>query len=161
LFRQESSRKNLWITFGSNLLPLGLAAVYISGAISDSIADFLVRTAWDVIVLTLFSFDSSREPGWLLLWIGIHLTYGLSYLYLGHWGLWLLFALIGLVITSGGLVLAALEADGLDGTSRSTASSQVSILGVGLITAAVVLFTSMDTFRRMRAHSSFQDNFKP
>lgn len=154
LFGQESSTKNPWITFGSNLPPLGFTAVYFSGGINGNIADFLVRTAWDVIVLTLFSFDSSGEPVWLLLWIGIHATWGLSYLYLGRWGLWLLFALAGLVITSGGLVFAALESEGLDGTSRSTASSQVWILGVGLFTAAVVLLTSIDTFRRLRARSS-------
>ena len=154
MFRQESSRKNPWITFGSNLLPLGLAAVYFGGAINSNIADFLVRTAWDVIVLTLFSFDSSGEPGWLLLWIGIHVAWGLSYLYLGRWGFWLLFALVGLVITSGGLVFAALESEGLDGTSRSTASSQVWILGVGLFTGAIVLLTSIDTYRRERVRKA-------
>ncbi len=136
------------------MLPLGFAAVYFGGAVSGNIADFLVRTAWDVIALTLFSFDSSGEPAWLLLWIGIHGTWGVSYLYLGRRGLWLLLALAGLVITSGGLVFAALEAEGLDGTSRSTASSQVWILGVGLFTAAVVLLTAIDTFRRLRTRKA-------
>lgn len=145
------TRKNPWITFGSSLLPLGFAAVYFSGAINGNIADFLVRVGWDVIVLTLFSFDSSGEPGWLLIWIGIHVIWGLNYLYLGRWSLWLLFAFVGLVSTSGGLVFAALEAEGLDGTSRSTASSQVWILGVGLFTAAVALFNATDAFRRLRA----------
>ena len=136
------------------MLPLGFAAVYFSGAINGSIADFLVKIGWDVIVSTLFSFDSSGEPGWFLLWIGIHVTWGLNYLYLGRWSLWLLFALVGLVSTSGGLVFAALEAEGLDETSRSTASSQVWILGVGLFTAAVVLLNATDAFRRLRAYKT-------
>ncbi len=148
---QESSKKNPWIAFGGNLLPLGFAAVYFSGAISGNIADFLVKIGWEVIILTLFASPESGEPGWLLLWIGMHLTWGLGYLYLGRWGRWLLTALVGLVITSGGLVFAALEAEGLDGIARSTASTQLWILGVALFTAAVVLFTPIEALRRLRA----------
>lgn len=81
----------------------------------------------------------------------MHLTWGLGYLYLGRWGRWLLTALVGLVITSGGLVFAALEAEGLDGIARSTASTQLWILGVALFTAAVVLFTPIEALRRLRA----------
>ena len=154
MYSQQSSSKSSWITFGSILIPLAFAAVYFSGSINGSVADFLVRFAWEVIVSTLFSFSSSGEPGWLLFWIVIHFTWGLSYLYLGHLGLWLISALAGLVFTSGGLVFAALEADGLDGISRSTASSQMWILGVGLFTATFVILTAINTYSRSRARDA-------
>ena len=46
------------------------------------------------------------------------------------------------------------EAEGLDGASRSTASSQLWILGVGLFTAAFVLLTAADISRRLRARKT-------
>ena len=63
-------------------------------------------------------------------------------------------AVTGLVITSGGLVFAALEAEGLDGASRSTSASQAWILGIGLFTVVVGVITVLDPSRRLRARQA-------
>lgn len=146
--------KNPWIAFLCNLFPLGFAAVYFGGAINSGIATVLVKIGWRALIFPLFASGAPGGPGWLLLWIGLHFTWGLGYLYLGRWVRWLLTALVGLVITSGVLMFASLfTALGLEGTVAlsSTPMTQLLSLGVALFTAAMVLFTSIDARRLLRA----------
>ncbi len=150
------------IALGASLVPLVFAGFYFGGAISWDINDFLVNFGMVVVAMTIFDFNSPIYDiplVWLLLWIGIQFTWGLGYLYLGRWGFWLLFALAGLVINSGGLMFAARVAEQAPDTLYSpvrlpTTSSRVVILAMGLIAAAVVFFTCLDALRRLRARSA-------